>query len=68
MKLGYNYWFVRTPWDSGPFPETTVAGAAQPGRYKPYRPLCLMVNQFAICLLPTIYGRTLCGAKLTARP
>jgi hypothetical protein len=29
---GHNYWFVRTPWDSGPFPETTVAGAAQPGR------------------------------------
>ena len=28
-----NYWFVRTPWDDGPFSETAVAGAAQPGRY-----------------------------------
>ena len=29
---GHNYWFVRTPWDSRPVPETTLAGAAPPSR------------------------------------
>jgi hypothetical protein len=24
------YWFVRTPWDSGPFPDILLVGAAQP--------------------------------------
>jgi hypothetical protein len=26
-------WFVWTPWDNGPFPVITAAGAAQPDRY-----------------------------------
>jgi hypothetical protein len=33
MRMPPNYWFVRTPWDSGSFPVNSVAGAAQPERY-----------------------------------
>jgi hypothetical protein len=29
IKKLVNIWFVRTPWDSSPFPEIPVAGAAQ---------------------------------------
>jgi len=27
-----NNWLVRTPWDNEPFPESSLAGAAQPDR------------------------------------